>query len=531
MEIKLLDCTLRDGGYVNDWNYGNSVIKYMLQRYVNAGMDLVEIGFLDERREFDINRTIFPDTDAMNKVFEGVDKKDTKLVAMIDYGTCGADKIAPKSETIIDGIRIIFKKPNMYKAIEFAKEILAKGYFVSMNMVSITAYEDRDLLDFCEAVNKINPYAVAIVDTYGLMHKEQMQHYFAMLNHNLNPEIAIGYHSHNNFQLAYSNTIEILNMKTNRTLVLDGSAYGMGKSAGNAPIELLAMHLNDCYGKNYDMNQILEIIETAVMPIYKKTPWGYALLFYLAASNNCHPNYITYLLDKSTLSIESINKIVKKIEPEKKLNYDKEHIKNLYDEFQNVKFDDEQAIKDLKTEYQGKRILLLGPGKTVSSEEDKICGFIENNEVEVIAVNFIPKRIKADALFIGNSKRYGTMIVDLAKSDLPIIGTSNVSSLNKEFKYFVNCERVLDKGEDISDNSLAMVLNLLSMIQPKNITLAGFDGYDMDSTKELYCDESFNLSDDFGRLSRVNQQLKAKIAEMKEELSIEFLTSSEYEEK
>ncbi|MDD6194956.1 MAG: aldolase catalytic domain-containing protein [Lachnospiraceae bacterium] len=533
MDIKLLDCTLRDGGFVNDWEFGNSTIKYVTQRLIKSGMDIVEIGLLDQRRVFDMNRTIFPDTDSMNKVFGEVDKGDATIVAMIDYGTCDVENICPKEETFIDGIRIIFKKPNMYKAIEYGKQLMDKGYFVTLQLVSITSYEDRDILDFCEAANKIHPYGVAIVDTYGLMHKEQVGHYFALLNHNLEEGVAIGYHSHNNFQLAYANTIELLDMKTDRTIILDGSAYGIGKSAGNAPIELLAMHLNDCYGKNYDMNQLLEIIDTSIMPIYNRTPWGYALLYYLAASNNCHPNYISYLLGKSTLSVKSINKIVKEIEEDKKLNYDEKHIKELYRNYQNQKFDDESAITELKQKYQGKDILLLAPGQTISSEHDKIQAYMDANDVEVIAVNFIPEKFKIDGMFVGNSKRYGMMtdqIMNLKEKPC-MVATSNVSSLNRDFDYIVNTERVIDSAEDIVDNSTAMVLNLLYILDVASVTLAGFDGYDMNSITDSYCDECFNLSDDFGRLQRVNTQITQKIAEMKDEMHITFLTASQYEGK
>lgn len=531
MNIKLLDCTLRDGGYINDWNFGNSVIKYMMHRYINAGMDIVEVGFLDDRRIVDLNRTIFPTTDALNRVYEGIDKKNTTLVAMIDYGTCAIDNIGPKSESIIDGIRIIFKKPNMYKAVEFGRQLIEKGYFVCLQLVSVTSYEDRDILDFCEAANKINPFAVSIVDTYGLMHKEQMKHYFELLEHNLAPQIAIGYHSHNNFQLAYSNTIEILGLDTERTVILDGSAYGMGKSAGNAPIELLAMHLNSNYGKEYDINQILEIIDTAIMPIHKTSPWGYALLYYLAAANNCHPSYINFLLEKSTLSVESINKIVKKIEPEKKLNYDKEHIKDLYNEYQNVRFDDACALEEIKEKYTNKDILLLGPGSSISSENDTIVDYINSNDVEVMAINFIPKKIQTETLFIGNSKRYGTMLEELLTvgKEKTIIATSNVSAVNDEFDYVINSERLVDDRDAIIDNSFAMVLNLLRIVKPKSVVLAGFDGYDSSSEYGKYCNESFAYSSDYERLAKVNNQLAEKVSELKEELNISFLTKSKYE--
>ena len=189
------------------------------------------------------------------------------VFAMIDYGTCDIDKLQPKSETFIDGIRLIFKKENMHKAVEYGREVMAKGYALSLNMVSITSYEENDVLEFVQEVNTIKPFAVSVVDTYGLMHKEQMLFYFNLLDKNLLPPICIGYHSHNNFQLAYSNTIEMLKLNTDRDLIVDGSLYGMGKSAGNAPRELLAMHLNENYGGAYDINQILEAIDINIMPI------------------------------------------------------------------------------------------------------------------------------------------------------------------------------------------------------------------------------------------------------------------------
>lgn len=532
MDIKLLDCTLRDGGYVNDWKYGNSCIQYMLQRFIKSGVDIVEIGFLDERREYDKNRTIFPDTESMNKVFGKVNKQNTTLVAMIDYGTCGIEHIQEKRDTLIDGIRVIFKKPNMYKAIEFGRQLIEKGYFVSLQLVSVTTYEDRDILDFCEAANKISPFAVSIVDTYGLMHKEQVKHYFELLNYNLAPEIAIGYHSHNNFQLAYSNTIEVLDMKTDRTVILDGSAYGMGKSAGNAPVELLAMHLNDCYGKNYDINQLLEIIDACVMPIFNKQRWGYSLMFYLAASNNCHPNYIDFLLSKKTLSVKAINKIVADIEPEKKLNYDKEYIRTLYARYQSKKCEDSADIAALKEKYAEKDILLLAPGKSVTKEQDKIQEYIDQHEAEVISINFVPGKYQVDGIFVGNSKRYGAMIEHIASlTNKPVMmATSNVTSLNREFDYMINIERLMDSREDIVDNSTAMILNLLEILGVKSITLAGFDGFST-NLEDVYCNECLSMSDDIIRLQRVNEQIKEKIAEMSERMKIVFLTESIYEDK
>lgn len=532
MNIKLLDCTLRDGGFVNDWEFGNSTIKYIFQRLVNSEIDIIEIGFLDERREYDKNRTIFPNTVSVEKVFGDVGIINNKIVAMIDYGTCNIENICECDETFIDGIRIIFKKVNMHKAIDFAEQLMKKGYFVTLQLVSITSYEDRDILEFCEAANKICPYGIAIVDTYGLMHKEQLHHYFELLDYNLKKQIAIGYHSHNNFQLAYANTIEMIDMKTNREVILDGSVYGMGKSAGNAPIELLAMHLNEYYEKHYKVNEILEIIDACILPIQQKYKWGYSLEFFLAALNNCHPQYINYLIKKSTLSIDSVNEIVKKINNEKKLSYDEEYISKLYQKYIEKKFDDQKAIIELKKKLLGKSVLVLAPGKTISTKEENIKYFIESNDVIVLAVNFVPENIAVDGMFIGNSKRYKEIADRLHKNfgNRYIIATSNISLLNEKFSYVVNIENLLEKRETISDNSTAMMLNLLILLDVKNIYLAGFDGYDLTNLEESYCDESFNFSCDHERLQKVNNEICAKIKEVQKIKPLSFITESIYKE-
>ena len=108
--VKLFDCTLRDGGYVNDWEFGNNNLVSIFERLVDAGIDIIEIGFLDERRLFDYNRSIMPDTDSVQKIYGYLDRKQTMIVGMIDYGTCSLEHVKPCKESFLDGIRVIFKK-------------------------------------------------------------------------------------------------------------------------------------------------------------------------------------------------------------------------------------------------------------------------------------------------------------------------------------------------------------------------------------------------------------------------------------
>ena len=308
-ELKLLDCTLRDGGYVNDWEFGHNNLVSIFERLVDANVDVIEVGFLDDRRPFDINRSIMPDTDCMEKIYGGLDRKQAMVVGMIDYGTCKLENIKPCAESFLDGIRVIFKKHLREEALAYCAELKKLGYKVFAQLVSVTSYEDDEMMDLIRLANEVKPYAVSMVDTYGLMHQNNLKHYFSLLNEHLLPEIGIGYHAHNNFQMGYANCIEMLSHKVDRMMLVDGTIYGMGKSAGNAPIELVAMHMNDVYGKNYQISQFLEAIDSNITSFYTPATWGYNMFFYLAASNDCHPNYVSFLMDKRTLSVSSINEI------------------------------------------------------------------------------------------------------------------------------------------------------------------------------------------------------------------------------
>lgn len=276
-EIKLLDCTLRDGGYLNDWEFGYDNLIVTSERLISSGVDYLEVGFLNDSRTFDKNRSIFPTTACADAIYGHLDKGNTKFVGMIDYGTCAIENIAPASESCLDGIRVIFKKHIRREAIAFCRKIKELGYITFVQAVSITSYTDEEFLDLCHLVNDLQPYSLSLVDTYGLLHQNNLLHYFRMMDENLLPGIGVGYHSHNNFQLAYSNAMDVLKEPVDRTVLVDASLYGMGKSAGNLPIELISMHLNEVYGKHLDISQMLEAISISIMPLQKKYTWGYSL--------------------------------------------------------------------------------------------------------------------------------------------------------------------------------------------------------------------------------------------------------------
>ncbi len=529
-KMQLLDCTLRDGGYINDWEFGHDTLVNVFERVVSSGVDVIEVGFLDQRRPFDINRSIMPDSASVARIYGELDSKDTMVVGMIDYGTCAIENLQPCEESYLDGIRVIFKQHVMHEAIAYCKQIKDLGYKVFVQAVSVTSYSDEDLLELVDLVNDLHPYAVSMVDTYGLLHQSNLYHIFEVLDRSLAPDICIGYHAHNNFQMGYANCIEMIEAKTERSMLVDGTLYGMGKSAGNAPLELLAMYMNENYGTNYDINQMLEAIETGIMDIYKKVHWGYNLFYYVAASNKVHPNYVSYLMNRNTLSIKAINDILKKIDEPQKLLYDENCIKKLYREYEVCECDDTAAMGALAQQWKGKELLLIGPGKTSVECRKQVREYCAENDPLVIAINFIPENKKPDYLFLTNSKRYLQLSSQLSRAenkDIPVIATSNVTKTDGIFEYVLNYSNLIDMQAKVRDNSLLMMLRALLDMNVSAVTLAGFDGYDPE--KMNYFRTNMEYSDIHGKAKELNQSVRTFLEEHADRLKVKFITPSLYQ--
>ena len=529
-DVALLDCTLRDGGYNNDWCFGHDTLIGVFERVVSAGVDFLEVGFLDQRRSFDPDRSIFPDTGGVAKVFGGLDRGRTKLVGMIDFGTCDISHIQPRAESCLDGIRVIFKKHLREPAMAFCRQLKDMGYIVFSQLVSITSYTDDELMDLVRLVNDVKPHAVSIVDTYGLLHKGNLFHYYEMLDRHVDRSVAVGYHSHNNFQLAYANSIELINRHRDRSrpLLCDGSLFGMGKGAGNAPIELLCMYMRDNFGKQYHVSQLLEAIDANILPLYAKYHWGYSLKAFVAASNDCHPNYVSYLVDKKTLSIKSVNEILSRLQGDKKLLYDKDYIEQLYVDYQRHGCDDSAAYEGLRHLLDGRSVLVLGPGKTIVDERPDILEYIAAKSPYVISINYIPDGFAVDAVFLTNSKRYNQQVsaITANAASIKLIATSNLTRTKGEFDFTLDYESLVDRNAVFMDNSFIMMLKVLLKAGVREVALAGFDGYSSDRENYYASKMEYDFVKRLG--SEINSYVDKVLPELGQNMSLKFITTTVY---
>lgn len=521
-KINLLDCTLRDGGYVNDWKFGRNTIKGFCKKIAQTGVEICEVGFI-KGNSYSEDVSVFPDTDSFKQVISPKSSK-MKYVGMVDMNAPVAkEKIAPYDGTSIDGIRVIFKKDKIREAYEYCQYVQKQGYFLSVNFVGTDAYSDKEFIDGIELFNSIHPDAVAIVDSFGLIKRKQFLRLVYLADNNLNPEIALAYHAHNNLQQAFGNAEALVEMNLKRDLIIDACVFGMGRGAGNLNLELFADYMNENYDTHYLIEPMLEIMDEYLNDIYKNRFWGYSLPLYLSATIGCHPNYAIYLAEKDSLTVKAFNELLHCISDEDKPRFSKEKAEKYYREFQQSYIDDKDAIEALTNELDKKQVIILAPGKSINDCKEDVLSEIQKDNTIVIALNFCADEFKPDFIFSSNMRRF-VKIQD--KTSAKCIITSNMKEARKK-DFVVNYASYSLKSPDIIDNSGLMLVKLLISCGVKSVKIAGMDGYSM------YYGNNYintNLEYDFSKQAKKrNQLISDELKELSTAIKIEFITPTQYQ--
>mgnify|MGYP002671624231 FL=1 len=327
--IKLLDCTLRDGGYINDWNFGKNVIEDTIHQLEKAKVDIIELGFLKDE-PYNEDRSIFNNIDQISK-FIPKKKVGISYAAMVEVvNPIPLSKIKNCSDETIDIVRVIVwknmkdKNGNVVDALEegfnYCKGIVEKGYKLCVQPARIDQYSDDEFLDMINKFKILNPMAVYVVDSWGTLNAENIVHYVQLADKILPKEISIGYHGHNNLMQAFGVASVFVNSCSERELIVDASVFGIGRGAGNLNIELFAKYLNEYKDKEYNLAPILYLYEKYVKSIFNERKWGYSIPYFLSAYYKCNPSYGEYyglikmipdsVIDEVLKRIEGVDKII-----------------------------------------------------------------------------------------------------------------------------------------------------------------------------------------------------------------------------
>lgn len=516
--IRLVDSTLRDGGYINDWNFGEEAIRSICKKIGQAGIEALEVGFV-KGDNFSKDRTVFPDTECMKDLIAPKNKNLT-YVGMLDMSApVPMERLKPYDGKSFDALRVIFKKNKIDLGYEYCQKVQELGYKLFVQLVGTDNYSDEEFIAVIQKFNTIKPDAVYIVDSFGMIKRKQFLRLVYLADNNLADGIALGYHSHNNLQQAFGNAEALAELNLRRDIYIDACVFGMGRGAGNLNLELFAEYMNENFGRNYRIEPILEIADEYLADIYRQRSWGYSLPFYLSASNECHPNYAIYYGDKNALTVKAFHELLQSMPLEDRRNYSKEKAEKYYLEYQKNFIDDKDAVSRLEQEFKGREILLLAPGGSLRRLHENILAFIDEKKPLVVALNFMPEGFPVDYIFSGNMRRYCHLekIAGCKK-----IITSNMKE-SQSYDFMLNYASYISAYPDIVDNAGLMFLRILLHIGCSHVSVAGMDGYEK---KMNYYDANLNFN--FDDIDNRNALIGKELTKIRKGINVDFLTPTLY---
>jgi len=300
-QIKVIDCTIRDGGLMNKSKFSLELVRNVYKAVCDAGADIVELGYRNSKKMFSVDEYgpwRFCDEENLLKVVDGIKSDTTKIAIMQDAHKAVAEDILPKEKSVVDVIRVATYVKDVDKAIKLANNATDKGYEATINIMSISVAIERELdeaLQQIEEETKIS--ACYSVDSFGALYSEDIDFYVDKFKKYLKNK-EIGVHCHNHQQLAFANTIAGIIRGAN---YLDGTIYGLGRAAGNCPLELLMSFLKN---PKFDIRPLLDVISKDILPLSKEICWGYAIPYMITGILNIHPEVAMTLLTKDDSSPE-----------------------------------------------------------------------------------------------------------------------------------------------------------------------------------------------------------------------------------
>jgi len=283
-EIKVLDCTIRDGGLMNNWRFTDKFVKAVYDACVASGIDYMEIGYKSSEKSFsrkEVGCWKFCDENDLRRI-TGDNNTNLKLSAMADIGRVEPEDIIPAEESLLDMIRVAAYVHQMDKAIWLAEHCIDKGYEATINLMAVSTVMERDLEEALVDVAKSKVPVFYLVDSYGSMYCEQIELLVRKYQKYL-PGKTIGVHMHNNMQLAFSNTVSGIIYDCN---MVDATFLGMGRGAGNCPLELLLSFLKN---PKFKIKPILQVIQDYILDMQKEVDWGYHIPYLISGALNQHP--------------------------------------------------------------------------------------------------------------------------------------------------------------------------------------------------------------------------------------------------
>ena len=512
--IQLLDCTLRDGGYLVDTMFGETFVKGFTRSMTDAGLNVVEVGFLKDEPHR-TGSTIYNNAAQIRPYLPRQRREGVSYVCLSDYSRYHISNLEPYDGTSIDGVRACFFKKERKDVLDFCREIKRKGYKLYVQPVDILGYSDEELLDLIADVNEIGPYAFSTVDTFGSMYPEDLPRVFRLINEHLAPGVRMGFHSHNNLQMSFALSQEFARLANGvRDITIDATLCGMGRGAGNTNTELVASYLNSHWGAHYDLDVLLDAVDNYMGSMRSRCTWGYSVPYFLAGIYSAHVHNITYLSDKPSVRAKDMRFVLEQLPADVRKRYDYDLVDKLYASRLASTGDDSTSRNVFAKKVEGRSVLLVMPGPTSRTCADKVAAWKQAHNALTITVNQLPAEGEPlpDLCFFSNPKRYDYWKHDPRFAQVDKVLTSNLCESEGEGQWVVNIAPLLRPGFKYADNAALLLLTLLDGCRPAAVGLDGLDGYDVD--KKNFTTQDMERRFEAQQAAEINQGIAGALADL-----------------
>ncbi|MFA9464602.1 MAG: hypothetical protein ACERKN_09970 [Velocimicrobium sp.] len=331
--IQILDCTLRDGGLAledaekNDIasvHFNDGDIDNLIAHLTESEIDIIELGSIeitnDDRRGFAIYHNIVN----ISKKIPTKKDKNQLFAALYRGPDTPIEDIPDWNPELCDAIRVIIRYSELKKSLDFCTALSKKGYKVFVQPMLTMRYTDEEIQLLIDASNDMDAYALYFVDSYGYMQSEDVQSLFERYNNGLKSSIRIGFHAHNNMNLAFGNVLSFIEKDTSRKIIVDSCILGMGQGAGNLQTELFAGYINSIEAGKYKYSAILDACEI-VEKYGEQSLWGYSVTRMLPAIHKTAYKYAIELRKHYLLAYRDIDQILSEMPEDLKQRYTPEN--------------------------------------------------------------------------------------------------------------------------------------------------------------------------------------------------------------
>lgn len=331
--INLLDCTLRDGGWANEFLFGRTCMRDIERTLIGSGVEYIELGYLDIKEGSAAGRSMYSSWEAPGLIFQGIQREASHRLVMVDYGKYPVSLLPDndgKADLGFEGIRLCFHKKDKQKAMESGRIVLDKGYRLFVQPMIATRYNSDEQKRLIEDVLRLLPDASAfyVVDSFGRMDEAEVRKRLETADRLLPSEMALGLHTHDNRRLCFQNAKAAAGMDAaeKRELILDCSLSGMGKGPGNLMTEEFAEFLNYNLGKQYDADRIRQLAKRRIQHLRKKLSWGYKQQYELTAKYHATPTYAKKLCEENGFTLAELEEFLSGMPEEEKDSYNSQYM-------------------------------------------------------------------------------------------------------------------------------------------------------------------------------------------------------------